>query len=203
MSIEGIPEINLDTLKEGSDLVQEVSGVEGKDESLVSLTASLEHFERVITSLMALRAANVSAILYLKKPELALDDDELQRLFQYLKNWDQLFLHNFLELCGDWVPENFQNALRNEAKIELKWAKEWLTASADQRIHKYPGLPWRSFVRKIIGENFQFATKFLELTAAPGTPENLELMNQHLKTFLETKKKVVCIFPKKWGKTEH
>lgn len=203
MSIEGIPEINLDTLAEGRDLVQEVSPAGGKEESLVSLTATLDGFERVITSLMALRAANVSAILHLKKPEAPLEDEELGVLFKYLRDWDQLFLHNFLELCGDWVPENFQNILRNEAKIELKWAKEWLTANADQRIHKYPGLPWRSFIRKIIGENYNFATKFLELTAAPGTPENLELMNQHLKAFLETKKKVVCIFPKKWGKTEH
>lgn len=201
MSIEGIPEINLDTLKEGGDLFKEVS--EGQEEKLVTLTASLDHFERVITSLMTLRAANVSAILYLKKPESFLEDEELKNLFKYLKNWDQLFLHNFLELCGDWVPENFQNVLRNEAKIELKWAKEWLTASADQRIHKYPGLPWRSFIRKIIGENYQFAVRFIDLTALPGTPENLEAMNLHLKAFLETKKKVVCVFPKKWGKTEH
>lgn len=203
MSIEGIPDINLDTFVDGGDLVKHISPVEGKEEALVSLTASLDQFERVVTTLMTLRAANVSAILYLKKPESFLEDEELQALFKYLRDWDQLFLHNFLELCGDWVPESYQNVLRTEAKIELKWAREWLTASADQRIHKYPGLPWRSFVRKIIGENYNFAVKFLELTAAPGTPENLELMTQHLKAFLETKKKVVCVFPKKWGKTEH
>lgn len=203
MSIEGLPTLNLDTLLEPKALNVELSQLEEKHQSLVSLAASIDSLERVVTSLMTLRATNISAILYLKKPEETLDDADLQALFKFLKDWDQLFLHNFLELCGDWVPVEFQSAIQNEAKIELKWAKEWLTANTDPRIYKYPSLPWRSFVRKIIGENYTFAVKFLEMTALPGTPENIQAIHQHLKAFLEAKKKVVCVFPKKWsGKLE-
>src|SRR5690606_9168858 len=116
-----------------------------------------------------------------------------------LRDWDQLFVENFLAVCEAWVPQEFQQALRTEAKIELKWAKEWMTAASDQRIHKYPGLPWRSFLRKIMAENYDFAMKFLELTAAAATDENVKKMVAHIQGFLEAKKKVVCVFPKRWN----
>lgn len=198
MNIEGLSVFQIDQTN-SSDVPKIVETCENKKESLVVLNASIESLERVVLSLMAFRAANISAILQLKKPEGFLEDEELNALFRFLKEWDQLFLINFVEICGDWVPQDFQSALRNEAKIEIKWAREWLTANSDQRIYKYPSLPWRSFLRKIIGENCNFVLRFLELTTLPGTPENIKLMNDHLKAFLEAKKKVVCVFPKKWG----
>jgi hypothetical protein len=203
MSIE-IPEINIDDASEPSALLAQVSMIEEKHQNLVTLQSSIDGLERVISLLMALRSANISAILRLKKGAEVLEDEELQYLFKYLRDWDQLFLENFLELCGEWIPKEFQAAFQTESKIEKKWAQEWLVANSDQRIYKYPGLPWRSFIRKIVGENYNFAIKFLEQTALPGTPENIAEMHKGIRQFLEAKKKVVCVFPKRWGnKVEH
>lgn len=201
MTIEGLSHFELDQLKNPAEFSKTVEACEEKKEALVVLSASvsIESLDRVVLSLMALRASNISAILQLKKPESFLEDDELVALFGFLKEWDQLFLFNFMEICGDWVPADFQAALTNEAKIEVKWAREWLTANSDPKIYKYPSLPWRSFLRKIIGENHGFVARFLELTTLPGTPENIKAMTDHIKAFLEAKKKVVCVFPKKWG----
>jgi hypothetical protein len=56
-----------------------------------------------------------------------------------------------------------------------------------------------------MGENYRFAVRFLELAAAPATEENLAAITKHIVEFVETKKKVVCIFPKKFkqGQVEH
>ena len=91
--------------------------------------------------------------------------------------------------------------MQTEAKIELKWFREWLMAASDSRIHKYPGMPWRSFIRKVVGENYTFACTFLELVASTATPENREYLQLLMKGFLESKKKFICTFPKRWGKT--
>jgi len=48
-----------------------------------------------------------------------------------------------------------------------------------------------------MSENYLFAVKFLELAAAPATEENLKGIHDHIKKFVEAKKQVVCIFPKK------
>ncbi|NBX93705.1 MAG: hypothetical protein EB078_02375 [Proteobacteria bacterium] len=205
MFIEGIPELNVDSGLEQEEIEKQISEFEKKQSPLIGLQASLDNWKKIQSAICALRSANVSALLELRKSNEALEDDELIYVFGILRDWDQLYIQNFLELCGDWVPQEFQEILKNEAKIELKWAKEWLTAATDQRITKYPTLPWRSFTRKIVGENYQFAVKFLELAAAPATPENLTAIHAHIKSFVESKKKVVCVFPKKWkqGATEH
>ena len=193
-------EINADEITENAALLSELSLAEKNQTPIVTLVGSIESWERIKTFLFASRASNVAALFLLKKPEGFLEDEEIQYLFGFLRDWDQLFVENFLSVCEAWVPQEFQQALKTEAKIELKWAKEWMTAASDQRIHKYPGLPWRSFLRKIMAENFDFAMKFLELTAAPATDENVKKMVTHIQSFLEAKKKVVCVFPKRWPK---
>jgi hypothetical protein len=205
MFIDGIPELNVDSATQQSDIEKQISEFEKNQSPLVGLQASLTNWEKVESTICALRSANVSALLELRKAGDLLEDEEIVYLFGVLRDWDQLYIQNFLELCGDWVPQEFQETLKNEAKIELKWAKEWLTAVTDQRFTKFPTLPWRSFTRKIVGENYKFAVKFLELAAAPATPENLAAIHSHIKAFVEAKKKVVCVFPKKWkqGQTEH
>jgi hypothetical protein len=204
MSTDTTPEINADAVKENAELLSELSLAERNQTPIVTLRGSIENWERIKTFLFASRASNVAALFLLNKPEGFLEDEEITYLFGFLRDWDQLFVENFLAVCEAWVPQEFQEALRTEAKIELKWAKEWMTANSDQRIHKYPGLPWRSFLRKIMAENFAFAMKFLELTAAPATDENVKKMVAHIQAFLEAKKKVVCVFPKRWNKlNEH
>jgi hypothetical protein len=159
-----------------------------------------EHWSRIKRGLCDLRAAGRSAVLLLKRTDAFLEDDDVLSIFAFLRDWDQFLLHNFLELCEDWVPNTYQPLLQTEAKLELKWFQEWLTASSDTRIHKYPGLPWRSYVRKVVGENYQFATIFLELTANAATPENIQAVQKHFTEFFEGKKKVLCMFPKHWSR---
>lgn len=199
MSIESMPEINVD----GSQQLSEVLTTFTEKESplLVNVTGSVQSWEKIKDTLCDLRAANISPILHIKAG-VTLDDDEIIFLFSFMRDWDQLYLHNFLEICGEWVPKEFQPVLQTESKIEMKWISEWLTANGDQRIYKYPSLPWRSFIRKIIGENYNFALVFLMLAAAPATEENVKAMHEHIKAFLEIKKKVVCVFPKRWGKLQ-
>ncbi|NBX67679.1 MAG: hypothetical protein EBR01_01800 [Proteobacteria bacterium] len=201
MSIESMPEINVDNLQGLSEAIGSFSSGEKGDKLLVNVTGSVQSWEKIKDTLCDLRAANLSPVLHIKGG-IPLDDDEIIFLFSFMRDWDQLFLHNFLELCGEWVPKEFQSVLMSESKIEMKWISEWLTANSDQRIYKYPSLPWRSFIRKIIGENFNFAVAFLALAAAPATEDNVKAMHEHIKAFLEIKKKVVCVFPKKWGKLQ-
>lgn len=205
MFIEGLPELNVDKVVEASEIEQQVFELEKQQAPLVGVHASIDSWDKVEAAICSLRSANVSALLALQKSSEVLEDNEILYLFGVLRDWDQLTLQNFLEICGDWIPQEFQELLKNEAKIELKWAKEWLTAASDQRITKYPALPWRSFTRKIVAENYRFAVKFLELAAAPATEENMAAIHQHIRQFIELKKQVVCIFPKKWkqGQTEH
>lgn len=199
MSIE-IPELNLDALPEDvAEINATIDELEKREHPLVNLIGSLEHFDKVRAGLMALRAANISAILKLQRTEVPLEDDEIQYLFSYLRDWDQLLLVNFLTLCEDWLPKEYRDVLTNEAKIEMKWFKEWASAVSDRRIGRLPGLPWRSFMRKINSENFEFARKFIAMVAEPATPENVEKTRRLISEFVEAKKKVVCVFPKKWG----
>ncbi len=199
MSTELLFNINVDGVESGV-LGAQVSKAGESDKPLIHLSGSIENWERIQNSLLILRASNKAVLLHLKRGEDFLEDEEIQFLFSMLRDWDQLTIENFMEICGEWVPQEFQPLLRNETKIEQKWAEEWLVASCDEKFYKYPGLPWRSFIRKTIGENFTFAIRFLELAAAPATEENVVLMHDHIKKFLEAKKKVVCVFPKKWGK---
>ena len=197
MSTEPLPEIDLDT----TEVAAITDSQQPKDpSSLLLLNGSVENIERIARALLNLRSENRSALLLLRKPDFPLEDDEVRALFQVLRDTDQLTLQNILSLCEDWIPRAFTATLQNEAKIEMKWFREWLTALNDSRIHKYPTVPWRSFIRKIISENYAFATKFLELVALPANPENLGAVQNHFNQFFEAKKKVVCLFPKRWEK---
>ena len=199
MSTDRIAEWDLDT-REEDGLIRAISDLEEKHQSLVTLTASVDSWDKIRAMLCALRASNISALLLLKRGQLLLEDQEISAVFNFLREWDQLLLQNILEICEGWIPQAFLPSLHSEAKIELKWFQEWLSASTDSRIHKYPGLPWRSFIRKITQENYQFATRFLELVALPATESNVKAVQDHFKAFLEAKKKVVCVFPKRWAK---
>lgn len=200
MSTEALPEVNLDIL-ESNSLLRDISTLEKKQQPLVSVQVSLQNLERAQSILCVLRAANISALITLKRGDVFLEDEEIQEVFHFLHEWDQLTLQNFLEICENWVPQPFIEPLRTESKVELKWFKEWLSAVSDPQIHRYPGLPWRSFVRKVNAENYSFAVQFLELIARPATPENVQAVQEHLSQMLTAKRKVLCIFPKRWNRT--
>lgn len=201
MSIEAIPEVDLDRL-EIPAILRNVTELEEKQQPLVTLTATIGEWEKIRKTLLALRSSNISAMLLLKRSEDLLEDEELAAIFTFLRDWDQCLLHNVLEICEGWIPQVFLAPLRNEAKLELKWFREWWAGVSDTRINKYPGLPWRRFVRKVVGENYDFATRFLELVALPATPENIQAVQNHFNAFLEAKKKVLSIFPKRWSKLQ-
>ena len=191
--------IFLDEIAEGEALRRQLDSMEKLP--VVYLEASLQSWEKIKISLLGLRASNVPGILLLKEaPQASLE--EIAETLIFLKNWDQLYVHNFLALCGKFLPERALKDFQQESKIELKWVREWLTASHDQRIAKYPGLPWRSFLRKIVSENYEFAENFLRF-AVPESEEASETKTlELLVSFLKAKKKAVCIFPKNWGKLQ-
>ena len=198
MPIEVAPELDLDAFPGEEALLAEVSNLEKQLVSVVTLTSSLWNWDKIKGLLLALRAANIAPVLLLRRGDDSLEDDELAVVLEFLRVNDQFLLHNFLELCGEWVPQNALPLLQNEAKIELKWFKEWSVAVSDPN---YPGLPWRRFIRKINGENYAFVIRFLELIQAPSSAENNERLKAHLKAFLEEKKKVVNIFPKRFNRS--
>ncbi len=193
--------ILLDEIALGPALTARLDRLEEEHQPVAYLEASLESWEKVKISLLGLRASNVPGIVLLKPvPQVSLE--EIAQIFIYLKNWDQLYVHNFLALCSPLVPEKAMKDLQLECKIELKWVKEWLMASHDSRISKYPSLPWRSFIRKIVQENFEFAQAFLRY-ASPDSEEKDEAATLALlSSYLKSKKKAVCIFPKNWGKLQ-
>ncbi len=200
MAIEPSPRLDLDQFVGEEAILAQVRGYEGKSIPLVTLSASVESLVRARTILLELRSLNISALLQLTPASIPLTDDELDVVFAFLRDWDQLILQNFLELCRDRVPPEYQGLLQNEAKIEAKWFQEWQMAASDSRIHKYPTLPWRSFIRKIVRENYKFVSTFLPLVKPEVLEENAVDTQRVVREFLEAKKKVVCIFPKRWGK---
>jgi len=194
-----IPEIDLDRSELGS-LLSDISNYEEKKLPLVTMVSSVNEGDKIRAMLSALRASNISGILLLKRSGEPLEDEEVLGIFAFLREWDQLLLLNVLELAESWIPQVFLAPLQQEAKVELKWFKEWLTASSDARIHKYPGLPWRRFIRKIISENYIFTANLAQLIALPATEENVRAVGEHFNRFLEEKRKVVSLFPKRWEK---
>ncbi len=200
MNIEPAPRLELDNFVGEDVLLSQVRSYEGKPIPLVTLVASVESLSRVRTTLLELRSLNISALLLLTPASVPFTDDELEVVFTFLRDWDQLILNNFLELCRDRIPAAYLSLLQTEAKIELKWFQEWQIATSDTRIHKYPTLPWRSYIRKIVRENYKFATTFLPLVEPEVLQANAAETQSVIQAFLEAKKKVVCIFPKRWGK---
>lgn len=200
MSIEPAPRLELDHFVGEEALLAQVRSYDGKQIPLVTLVASVESLVRARVTLLALRSINTSALLLLTPSSVPFTDDELEVVFAFLLEWDQLILHNFLELCRDRVPPEYLGMLTGEAKIELKWFQEWQMAASDTRIHKIPTLPWRSYIRKIVRENHRFAAAFLPLVKPESREANAPAIQRLLQEFLENKKKVVCVFPKRWGK---
>lgn len=195
MPIEVFPEMELAAQIESGEILSSISALEKKGASLVLVKATLSSWDRIQSTLCSLRAANVAPLLTIIRDETELSSKQIEYVFTMLRDWDQLSVHNFLQLCRESVPADYIKRLETEAKIELKWFQEWLVASSDSRIHHYPGLPWRAYVRKVVGENFNFALAFTALAQAKNEPDLCALLDH----FLEQKKKVICIFPKKWG----
>lgn len=187
-----------------ADLERSIALMESRPEAIVYLESDLEHFDRIRTSLCLLRAQNVSAVLLLTKSEPPLNNNELESVLPFLRDWDQLFLYNIMVLFDGWIADKFKKHIDTEIKIELKWFREWLVANQDSRISRYPGLPWRSYMRKVIGENFDFAQTLL--TVGGHLPpeqrkEDLTIENLVL-AYLKSRKKAICFFPKKWGRLQ-
>jgi len=192
--------LRLDEIGE-EQIKKEVRSFEKKSVPFVFLEATPASRERIQSTLLSLRASNISGMLTLLKNGNP-SADEVTEFFGFLRDWDQLTLTNLLALCGDWVPEAFRGEFSIEAKIEQKWMKEWMVASQDPRIAKYPGLPWRSFIRKINQENYAFAQTFVRF-AAPDSEERSDItIGNLLRAFLKSRKKAICLFPKKWEKLQ-
>lgn len=166
---------------------------------ICQLTCSPWEMSRLTEFLCRLRSEGVAALVHIKAPSERVQDEVLEDVFSTLRNFEQLLLKNILELCLDWIPAEYHTVLKQESKTELKWFEQWQAAAHDVRIHKYPILPWRSFLRKINTENYIFARELMSLSELPNTPQNKEAMRLLLQRFLEEKKKTICIFPKRWN----
>lgn len=193
MSIEVQADLDLDSLPKGG-LLRKVSGLEKRKAALATLIASPGGEQTIIETFCALRASGISPLLVLRAPAAPLATDHILAFSSFLRDWDQLLLRNLLELAGDRIAPRHAAALAQEAKIELKWFQEWQTAVSDPRIHRYPGLPWRSFLRKVNAENFSFLQELLRDDSSE------EALDTAVKAFLVGKKKTICVFPKNWGK---
>ena len=180
---------NLEKLPAGKSIAEYINELEAEGQGLFTFKAQVQSWEKVRDALLACRSANLGVLYLVSPPERPLQDEELAFIIDFLVECDQLSLTNLLVLMGDKLPVPFRSQLESEAKIERKWLEEWLLAASAQEIHKYPGLPWRSFIRKIVQENGDFAESVLAG----------HLEESYLNDFLEKKKKVVCIFPKRWG----
>jgi hypothetical protein len=206
MLTESVPEsrlrLRLDELLDQDALDSEVKFFEENAFPLVTVEASLGSWARVKPTLLTLRAANISALLLIQKPAHDPTFEDLIEVFAFLRGWDQLLLHNFTQLCGKFLPQAFQSDFAVETKIEMKWFREWLMASHDQRISKYPGLPWRSYIRKITTENYLFAQSFVEIAFSPEEVDSEKTLSLLVKNFLHSRKKAICLFPKRWGKAQ-
>lgn len=197
---EQMPQIDLDAFVDTGVFLERLDELKKGGAAVVTLTASVDWWEELSEVLCSFRSENVSVVLLLRRTTQRLETGQISFLFSLLRRWDQMLLCNFLELCEDRLPPEYLEAFRAEAKIELKWFTEWLMASTDSRLNRYPTLPWRSFIRKIVGENYAFASDFIanegQLIEAM-RPEEVALKIQ---AFLESKKKVLCLFPKRWGR---
>lgn len=195
MPIEVLPpnlsSLSLDSFEEDTDLLAQAELLYEGNPSVVFLQSDLIHADRMKRVLLALRAADIPTILLVRSREPLVMSAAFQQL-EFLKQWDQCSLINVMQICQNAIPERFSSVLTAEAKIELKWLQEWWSASQGPRMARYPGLPWRSFIRKINSENFQFARELIS--------EGDSDLDERMKTFLTNKKKVVCVFPKRWGK---
>lgn len=179
------------------ELGDEILELERQNLQCVYVVGSLDTWEKIERVLCALRGANIASLLLMTRVESEPPEEEMRYVLSFLRNWDQLLLHNILALRGRLIPNQYDQLLRNEAKVELKWFREWLMAQHDPRLYKYPGLPWRSFIRKIVAENYSFTDALWALEGAQDSE-----ITRKLALFLEAKKKVVCIFPKRWGKVQ-
>jgi hypothetical protein len=193
MSIEVNPDLDLDRLAPAA-LSKQLLRLEKQSKTLATVAASTGNSESIKDTLCSLRASGISPLLLVRKGFAKWPTEEILAFFGFLRDWDQLLLRNLTELAGDRIPAPFQATLAQEAKTELKWFQEWQTAVADPRIHRYPGLPWRSFLRKVNAENFAFAQDLLRDDAT------LESLDVRIRGFLVGKKKTICVFPKNWGK---
>lgn len=196
MLTEKVPQLNLDEISGTEALKEQIASFEAVDVPLVNVISTLDSWEWIGECLLSLRAANIAALLLLKGSDAELEEGQITHIISKLKNWDQLLVHNFMEICADRIPEQYRQPLVNESKFEIKWFTEWLVASSDSRIHNYPGLPWRSYIRKIVRENFDFASHFLN--REQGEPADIEDTQKTVRDFLEKKKQVICVFPKQW-----
>jgi hypothetical protein len=201
MSIEASRELNLEAIPD-SDWPAALADLGNQPPPLVIVTCRPASIERAGRVLLDLRAHGSAGLLMIDGRDSLLDDNELAVLFGCLRDWDQCLLRNILEVCLEWIPQGYHAQLTQEARTELKWLQEWQTATADPRLHKYPTLPWRSFIRRINQENFAFASLLLELVAAPSLPETRAALDQLLTAFLDDKKKAVCLFPKHKARPE-
>lgn len=162
------------------------------------LDISIANMSNVFKDLCERRAKNSPVIIALKPVENISLDEAIEVAIQ-LRDWDQLTLQNILALFGTKFSPEALIVLQKESRIENKCFTEWLMASHDSRINKYPQLPYRSFIRKIIKENFSFILNCLQIWDSENSEEALKKV---LKEFIETKKKVVTIFPKKWERLQ-
>lgn len=198
------PPIRLDDLVADSELASVLATYDQSTTPVVYLEGSLGSWERAKSALLSLRASNIAGILLMAPGESGhtMTVDQTAKMLCFLRDWDELFLHNIVSLCRDLIPKELHKDFELEAKMELMWFREWFTASHDTRISKYPGLPWRAFIRKIVSENYAFSEQLISLAqASHDENQGVELRN-YLRSFLRSRKKAIALFPKKWSRLQ-
>ncbi len=197
MPTEREAELRIDTLQSVEEILARVSQMETVPSQIIVITASFESLSSVKATLLSLRASDLGCVVLVQKPLEEPSFTEKQEALSMLRDWDQLLLFNVLNILSANIPDLFLSALAQEAKIEQKWFKEWVVGSQDPRMMKYPGIPWRSFIRKAVAENYTFATSVLGM----GSDQTEDFQNL-VSHFLSQKKQAVNIFPKRLKRNE-
>ncbi len=200
MSTESPLLFDLDAIADSALLPAMEAGEDG-NRALVRLSGSVAVWDRLKILMPQLRASGVAVVLSLKKGTAEISEERLTEIFSCLKLWDQFTLQNLLELSGHWLLPQFFTPLQQESRLEMKWFEEWSTAAADTRLHKYPNLPWRRFIRKANDENYHFFTKLLTEWGVGSDDEEVRV-GSVVAEFLKEKRKAVNIFPKRFNKKE-
>lgn len=208
-------EIDLDTysiqkLKKTLASMRPSLSNEGKGEKAsnvytLTVTPFPEYLAHIKAVLCMMRAYHKPAILLLKNPSLIEIDtkaEEIHLIFtqilETLYSYDQLFLYNGMTLLKearkliDYITPEYQKALDEESRIEMKCFREWIASLYDRRMNTLSPLPFRSFIRKLNTENYSF---FLDLIREDSEPQqHIEIIKKFL---LYKKQNILSLVPRR------
>ncbi len=143
---------------------------------IVILEVSLSEWASLNSALCAMRAANTGVLVKLSTDkERPLGKSQCVEICHSLRDWDQLSFGNLITLAGELVPNELKELLNDVAQHEDRILRQWLFAVQTSLHFGRLRFPWRSFIRRVVNENFDIAKKIFE---EHSSEENNEIFRQ-------------------------